>query len=137
MTLLTRDEDEFSNLRLYEKDNLLPNSQQHQRNHYHDDDDDDGDDCCCSCSCCKCCAFLVPKDTWCVKDACGIVCATITWLLVLFAEIVVMFVMLIPSSNLLYSFTNGVIFNILAVLALGSHSAAMFTDPVSFKTNFR
>ncbi|XP_016148042.1 palmitoyltransferase ZDHHC3-A isoform X3 [Sinocyclocheilus grahami] len=40
---------------------------------------------------------------WFIKDACGIVCAIITWLLVIFAEFVVLFVMLIPSKNLTYS----------------------------------
>lgn len=131
-----RDEDEFSNLKLYEKDNLLASSsqtrQQQQYNHHHyEDDDDDNDDCCCNCSCCKCCLCFVPKNTWCVKDVCGIVCAIMTWSLIVFAEIVVTFVILIPSPSYLYSITNAIIFNILAFLAVSSHLAAMFTDPVT------
>ncbi|XP_018536259.1 palmitoyltransferase ZDHHC3-A isoform X3 [Lates calcarifer] len=66
---------------------------------------------------------------WFIRDACGIVCAVITWLLVLYAEFVVLFVMLLPSKNLTYSIVNGTLFNILAFLALASHLRAMCTDP--------
>lgn len=68
---------------------------------------------------------------WFIRDACGIVCAIITWLLVLYAEFVVLFVMLLPSKNLMYSIVNGTLFNTLAFLALASHLRAMCTDPVS------
>lgn len=67
---------------------------------------------------------------WFIRDACGIVCAVITWLLVLYAEFVVLFVMLLPSKNLTYSIVNGTLFNTLAFLALASHLRAMCTDPV-------
>nr|XP_040021882.1 palmitoyltransferase ZDHHC3-A-like isoform X6 [Gasterosteus aculeatus aculeatus] len=66
---------------------------------------------------------------WFIRDACGIVCALITWLLVLYADFVVLFVMLLPSKNLTYSIVNGTLFNILAFLALASHLRAMCTDP--------
>ncbi|KAK3551883.1 hypothetical protein QTP70_031652 [Hemibagrus guttatus] len=66
---------------------------------------------------------------WFVRDACGIVCGVITWLLVFFADFVVLFVMLVPSKNLTYSLMNGAIFNSLAFLALASHFRAMCTDP--------
>lgn len=66
---------------------------------------------------------------WFIRDACGIVCAIITWLLVLYAEFVVLFVMLLPSKNLMYSIVNGTLFNTLAFLALASHLRAMCTDP--------
>ena len=68
---------------------------------------------------------------WFIKDTCGIVCAVITWLLVFYAEFVVLFVMLLPSKNLMYSIVNGTLFNTLAFLALASHLRAMCTDPVS------
>lgn len=67
---------------------------------------------------------------WFIRDACGIVCAVITWLLVFYAEFVVLFVMLLPSKNLTYSIVNGTLFNTLAFLALASHLRAMCTDPV-------
>lgn len=67
---------------------------------------------------------------WFIKDACGIMCAAITWLLVFYAEFVVLFVMLLPSKNLAYSVVNGTLFNALAFLALASHLRAMCTDPV-------
>ncbi|KAM8869734.1 palmitoyltransferase ZDHHC3-A-like isoform 5-T6 [Spinachia spinachia] len=66
---------------------------------------------------------------WFIRDACGIVCAVITWMLVLYADFVVLFVMLLPSKNLTYSIVNGTLFNILAFLALASHLRAMCTDP--------
>ncbi len=68
---------------------------------------------------------------WFIRDVCGIVCAIITWLLVFYAEFVVLFVMLLPSKNLTYSIVNGTLFNTLAFLALASHLRAMCTDPVS------
>ncbi|XP_051573962.1 palmitoyltransferase ZDHHC3-A-like isoform X1 [Myxocyprinus asiaticus] len=70
-----------------------------------------------------------PNNMWFIRDACGIICAIITWLLVFFAEFVVLFVMLIPSKNLIYSLVNGTLFNSLAFLALASHFRAMCTDP--------
>ncbi|CAF95600.1 unnamed protein product, partial [Tetraodon nigroviridis] len=66
---------------------------------------------------------------WFIKDACGIMCAVITWLLVFYAEFVVLFVMLLPSKNLIYTIVNGTLFNALAFLALASHLRAMCTDP--------
>lgn len=68
---------------------------------------------------------------WFIRDACGIVCAVITWFLVFYAEFVVVFVMLLPSKNLIYSIVNGALFNVFAFLALASHLRAMCTDPVS------
>ncbi|XP_068178923.1 palmitoyltransferase ZDHHC3-A isoform X4 [Antennarius striatus] len=66
---------------------------------------------------------------WFIRDACGIVCAVITWMLVFYAEFVVLFVMLLPSKSLTYSIVNGALFNALAFLALASHLRAMCTDP--------
>lgn len=66
---------------------------------------------------------------WFIRDGCGIACAVVTWFLVLYAEFVVLFVMLIPSRDYVYSAINGVLFNLLAFLALASHCRAMLTDP--------
>ncbi|XP_046557123.1 palmitoyltransferase ZDHHC3-like isoform X2 [Haliotis rubra] len=66
---------------------------------------------------------------WCVKDICGVICAIFTWLLILYAEYVVMFVMLLPGHNILYSLVHGILYNLLASLAIGSHLRTMFTDP--------
>nr|XP_005999059.1 PREDICTED: palmitoyltransferase ZDHHC3 [Latimeria chalumnae]XP_014345714.1 PREDICTED: palmitoyltransferase ZDHHC3 [Latimeria chalumnae]XP_014345715.1 PREDICTED: palmitoyltransferase ZDHHC3 [Latimeria chalumnae]XP_014345716.1 PREDICTED: palmitoyltransferase ZDHHC3 [Latimeria chalumnae] len=66
---------------------------------------------------------------WFIKDGCGIACAVVTWLLVVFAEFVVLFVMLVPSKDYVYSVINGILFNTLAFLALASHMRAMLTDP--------
>ncbi|XP_055269580.1 palmitoyltransferase ZDHHC3 isoform X2 [Moschus berezovskii] len=66
---------------------------------------------------------------WFIRDGCGIACAVVTWFLVLYAEFVVLFVMLIPSRDYVYSAINGLVFNVLAFLALASHCRAMLTDP--------
>lgn len=66
---------------------------------------------------------------WFIRDGCGIACAIVTWFLVLYAEFVVLFVMLIPSRDYVYSSINGIVFNLLAFLALASHCRAMLTDP--------
>ncbi|XP_060040210.1 palmitoyltransferase ZDHHC3 isoform X1 [Erinaceus europaeus] len=66
---------------------------------------------------------------WFIRDGCGIACAIVTWFLVLYAEFVVLFVMLIPSHDYAYSIINGIVFNLLAFLALASHCRAMLTDP--------
>ncbi len=70
------------------------------------------------------------RTLWFIQDSCGMVCATMTWFLVLYAEFVVNFVMLLPSKNFWYSLLNGATFNSLAVLALASHLRTMLTDPV-------
>ncbi|XP_078055643.1 palmitoyltransferase ZDHHC3-A isoform X1 [Mustelus asterias] len=66
---------------------------------------------------------------WFIKDGCGLACAIVTWMLIFYAEFVVIFVMLVPAKDLVYSIINGIIFNTLAFLALASHSRAMLTDP--------
>lgn len=71
------------------------------------------------------------------QDICGIICAVLTWLLILYAEFVVMMVMLLPgvSTYPVYSYINIFIFQSLAFLAFASHLRTMFTDPVSTKCN--
>lgn len=66
---------------------------------------------------------------WCVKDICGIVCAVFTWLLIIFAEFVVMRVILLPSPYPVYSTINIIIFQLLAFLAFASHIRTMLSDP--------
>ncbi|KAJ7999394.1 hypothetical protein DPEC_G00193950 [Dallia pectoralis] len=66
---------------------------------------------------------------WFIQDGCGIVCAVVTWCLVLYAGFVVNFVMLLPSRSYWYSMVNGALFNFLAVMALASHLRAMLCDP--------
>ncbi|EOB02927.1 Palmitoyltransferase ZDHHC3, partial [Anas platyrhynchos] len=68
---------------------------------------------------------------WFIRDGCGIACAVVTWMLVFYADFVVLLVMLVPSRDYVYSVINGTLFNTLAFLALASHFRAMLTDPVS------
>ena len=76
-------------------------------------------------------ARLFPPELWFVKDICGIICVVLTWLLIVYAEYVVTFIMLIPAPNPAYGLANMMIFQFLAFMAVASHSKAMLTDPVS------
>lgn len=66
------------------------------------------------------------------QDICGIICAVMTWLLILYAEFVVMAVIVLPSAHTypVYSTINMIIFNMLSFLAFASHMRTMFSDPV-------
>lgn len=74
----------------------------------------------------KCCGGRA----WCVQDICGIICAVLTWFLILYAEFVVMAVILWPSPYPVYSTINMIIYNTLSFLAFTSHLRTMFSDPV-------
>lgn len=67
---------------------------------------------------------------WCVRDICGVVCVVLTWFLILFAEFVVMRVILLPSTNPLFSVLNSLLFQVFAFLAFASHVRTMLSDPV-------
>ncbi|XP_052816335.1 palmitoyltransferase ZDHHC3-like isoform X3 [Mya arenaria] len=74
----------------------------------------------------------IPRESsqvWFVKDICGIICVVITWMLILYAEYVVMFIMLWPSPSRGYFWGNAILFNAFTFLAIASHSKAMLTDP--------
>lgn len=68
------------------------------------------------------------KKCWCVKDICGIICAIMTWMLILYAEFVVMAV-IFPSSDSWMGTVNMIIFNIGCFLAVAAHLRTMFSDP--------
>lgn len=74
--------------------------------------------------------FLAPPPP---KDICGIICAVMTWMLILYAEFVVMAVILLPNAQPypVYTSINLIIFNMLSFLAFSSHMRTMFSDPVS------
>ena len=72
------------------------------------------------------------RHVWFVKDICGIICAVFTWLLVLYSEYVIVFVMLTQSPSYTHNVIHGAIFQCLTFLAVASHLKAMLTDPVSF-----
>lgn len=64
------------------------------------------------------------------QDICGVICAILTWCLILYAEFVVMAVMLLkPSPYPFYRYINMIIFNFLAFMAFASHMRTMFSDP--------
>jgi len=66
---------------------------------------------------------------WLVKDICGIICAFFTWFLIMFAEFVVVFVILKPTIYTLHNTINCIIFHIFLLGAFGSHLKTMLSDP--------
>ncbi|UYV83812.1 ZDHHC7 [Cordylochernes scorpioides] len=68
---------------------------------------------------------------WFVKDICGIICALVTWFLIIYAQYVVVYLILLPQIYSTYGFSNFIIFEILSFLAVSAHLKTMFTDPVS------
>lgn len=65
-----------------------------------------------------------------LKDICGIICAVMTWLLIAYAEFVVMKVILWPSTKYpIYRIVNMIVFNFGIFLAVSSHLKSMFSDP--------
>lgn len=82
--------------------------------------------------CCRCCGltrFLKLQKAWFIQDPCGIICAVLTYVLLVYGVIVTNAVLLFPLELDLYSSINGVIFNTLGFLALVSHIKAMMNDP--------
>ena len=69
------------------------------------------------------------SEKWFVCDPCGITCAVVTYILVLYGEFVVLFI-LAPPFLTTGTLINVVIFTALGILAVTSHLKAMFTDPV-------
>ena len=141
-----RDQDEFSSLQLYKTRQAIKKSVKHSRHSHRnahinshsdyedynedsdEDDEESSDKYCCDCPCYRC-PWPIPSGVWCVKDACGLVCVVMTWMLVLYAEFVVMFVIILPAPYTVTNFLNTIIFHVLAFMALASHAAAMLTDP--------
>lgn len=81
-------------------------------------------------------AIVIVNYCYLLQDICGIICAVMTWLLILYAEFVVMVVIILPSPYPVYSTINMVIFNMLAFLAYASHIRTMFSDPVSINMRY-
>ena len=74
--------------------------------------------------------FSNSAQRWFVWDPCGIVCAVVTYMLIMYGELVVLMV-LAPPFPTIGTGINVIIFTTLAFLAVASHVKAMCTDPVS------
>jgi len=66
---------------------------------------------------------------WLVSDCCGLVCAAMTWGLVMYAEFAFLVLFFIPGPFGFGLFCDTLIFNGCAFMALLSHYRAMTTDP--------
>lgn len=68
---------------------------------------------------------------WFVRDGLGMTCSGMTYCLILFAEFVVIAVILLPGFPLsAWSYVHAILFSFLAFLAASSHLRAMTTNPV-------
>lgn len=65
---------------------------------------------------------------WCVRDVCGMFCAGLTWMLVSYANFVVLKVILLPYPSA-YSIINTILFLGVTTLAVASHLRTMLSDP--------
>ncbi|XP_003742652.1 palmitoyltransferase ZDHHC3 [Galendromus occidentalis] len=66
---------------------------------------------------------------WFVRDICGIMCAVMTWLLIMFAQAVVLIIILAPVFDTFFGAVNLIVFETLCFLACTSHIRTMVTDP--------
>lgn len=82
--------------------------------------------------------FCRCKAEWFVKDGLGMTCSGLTYFLIVFAEFVVIGVILLPGFPLsVWSYVHAVLFSLLAFLATCSHLRAMTTNPGTIpKGNF-
>ena len=105
---------------------IVPRSMQYHGQRVYDDDDD----CVCTCACCRseCCPVV---SDWCVRDPYGLSCGFTTWFLFIYAQFVMIFVILIPKSHsTLFNLINLILFHGLEILAVSSHVRTMFSNPV-------
>lgn len=75
-------------------------------------------------------SFLKSGGVWFVWDPCGIACAVITYLLILYGEFV-MLTVLAPPFFSMWMAMNVIVFTGLGSLAVVAHVRSMITDPVS------
>jgi len=74
--------------------------------------------------CCSC------KSDWFIRDCAGITCAVLTHSLILYAEFVVVGVILLPDfTTSVWSYVHTIFFSAFALLAASSHLRAMTTNP--------
>lgn len=81
------------------------------------------------CSLLKCFSCLRGVRIWLVQDACGYVCAGMTWSLILYAFFVVFLLLYNAEFGYAFNIFNGLVFSFSALLAGASHLKAMTTDP--------
>ena len=80
-------------------------------------------------------AFLKNKSVWFVCDPCGIVCAVMTYLLVLYGQFVMLTVIAPPFPGT-WTVLRVLGFSALGGLAVVAHVRSMLTDPVSILHTF-
>ena len=74
--------------------------------------------------------FVKNGSMWFVWDPCGIVCAVMTYLLIVYGEFVMLTVLAPPFPDL-WTALNVVVFTSFGLLAVVAHVKSMVTDPVS------
>lgn len=68
---------------------------------------------------------------WCNPDPCGVICACMTYGLVIYAQYAVTFCLVVPwmGGRSVMGVLHTIAFNVLACLAHVTHARAMLTDP--------
>ena len=77
-----------------------------------------------------CARRLQCRSVWIVRSVFGAICALMTWGLIGYAQFVVVFVILVPSRDVVSSAVHGAVFGATVGLACVAHLKAMLTDPV-------
>ncbi|KPM08090.1 palmitoyltransferase ZDHHC3-like protein 1 [Sarcoptes scabiei] len=67
--------------------------------------------------------------TWFVRDVCGIMCAIFSYILMIFAQYVLITILFIPEENSVAKVINIAVFEFFTFLAFAAHLRTMFTDP--------
>ena len=75
-------------------------------------------------------SFMKNRNVWFVWDPCGIVCAVMTYMLVLYGEFVMLTVIAPPFPGV-WTGLSVLVFSSLGGLAVVAHVKSMITDPVS------
>mmetsp|Transcript_16357 Transcript_16357/g.25671 ORF Transcript_16357/g.25671 Transcript_16357/m.25671 type:complete len:346 (-) Transcript_16357:1207-2244(-) len=82
------------------------------------------------CACCSDCGTQTFHENWLNKDCCGLVCACITYLLLLFAEYVIVEEAIRPwLGSSVMGTIHATVFTVIVALGIISHFRAMTTDP--------
>lgn len=89
-------------------------------------------------ACSLTCSFCPNVFDWCIKDALGLSCGIFTWVLFIYAEFVVVFVILISKNySIEFYLINLFLFHLLEFLAISSHCRTMFSNPVCISIEYK
>lgn len=68
---------------------------------------------------------------WIVKDACGIACAILAWLILAFSQYAILTIILLPQPDTVRKYVHIIVLELLSTCTLVAHLRTIFTDPGS------